>query len=84
MTDNQRSAFGGVPSVTTDANGDPTLKPTPKILAAGVTMGALVVVVAMLGAITPDMLTALGQWAPVVFAGIVALGGFLAGYAKRP
>lgn len=82
--DNQRGAFGDVPSVTRDASGNPTLTPSPKIAAAGLTMGGLVVVVAMLGAITPDMLNALGSWGPVVFAGIVALGGFLAGYIKRP
>lgn len=82
---NERNAFGTPESVTVNkTTGQPTLNPAPKVAAAAVTMGILVVAVAMLGAITPDMLTALGPWAPVVFAGIVALGGFLAGYIKRP
>lgn len=70
--------------VTLDQNGQPTATPTPKIAAAGITMGVLVVVVAMLAAITPELLEFAGPWAPVLFAGIVALGGFLAGYIKRP
>lgn len=72
-------------TITVDAKtGDPTLKPTGKVLAAAVTTGALVVAVAVLTAITPDLLGFLGKWAPVGFAGVVALAGFLAGYIKRP
>lgn len=77
-----RNASGEL--VTADESGNPTNAPAPKVLAAGVTMGALVVVVAMLTAITPDLLGFAGDWAPVLFAGIVAAGGFLAGYIKRP
>lgn len=72
------------PHVTVDANGEPTAAPAPKVAAAGLTMGALVVLVAMLTAITPELLAFAGPWAPVIFAGVVALAGFLAGYIKRP
>lgn len=72
-------------TITADAEtGEPTAKPTGKVLAAGITGGALVVVVAMLNAITPELVAAIGPWGSVLFAGIVALGGFLAGYIKRP
>lgn len=70
--------------VTTDASGQPTAAPAPKVTAAGVTMGVLVVIVAILGAITPELLTFAGEWSVPLFAGITALGGFLAGYIKRP
>lgn len=81
---NPRNAFGTPRSVTTDENGEPTLTPAPKVLASGVTMGALVVVVAVLGAVTPDMLTFAGPWSTLIYAAVVAAGGFLAGYIKRP
>lgn len=71
-------------NVTTDENGQPTLKPQPKLVASVVTSGALVVLVAILTAVTPELLSFLGPWAPVAFAGIVALAGFLGGYIKRP
>jgi hypothetical protein len=70
--------------VTRDSEGQPTLTPAPKVAAAGVTMGILVVLVAMLSAITPELLAFAGPWAAVLFAGVVALAGFLAGYIKRP
>ncbi len=72
-------------TVTADATtGEPTAKPTGKVLATAVSGAALVVVVAMLAAVTPDLLTFAGPWSVVLYAGIVALGGFLAGYLKRP
>lgn len=71
-------------NVTTDAQGNPTLKPTGKVVAGVATSGALVVVVALLTAVTPDLLGFLGDWAPVAFAGVVALAGFLGSYVKAP
>lgn len=70
--------------VTTDAAGNPTAAPTPKVVAATAAMGILVVVVAILGGITPELLTFAGPWSGPLFAGITALTGFLAGYIKRP
>lgn len=63
---------------------DNNLTPVPKVAAAGISMGVLVVIVAMLTAITPELLAPLGDWAVVVFAGITAVAGFLAGYIKKP
>lgn len=70
--------------VTTDASGQPTAVPSPKVAAAAIAMGILVVVVAILGGITPELLTFAGEWSGPLFAGITALTGFLAGYIKRP
>lgn len=81
---NERNAFGTPKSVTTDAEGQPTLTPAPKVAAGIVTSGSLVVLVAVLTAITPDLLTFAGPWAPVLFAGVVALAGFIGSYVKRP
>lgn len=71
-------------TVTTDEQGKPTLTPAPKVAAGGITAAAVVVVGAMLTAITPDLLAFAGPWAPVLFAGVAALAGFVASYAKRP
>lgn len=70
--------------VTTDATGEPTPRPTSKVLAGAVTGLALTVVVAVLTAITPDLLTPLGAWAGPAFAGIGALAVALGAYIKRP
>lgn len=70
--------------VTADASGNPTLKPTGKVLAGIASSGALVVVVAVLTAVNPELLAPLGPWAGVVYAGIVALAGFLGSYIKAP
>lgn len=70
--------------VTTDKAGEPTLVPAPKVVAGAVSAGALVVIVAVLTAITPELLAFAGPWAPVLFAGVVALAGFLGSYIKRP
>lgn len=62
----------------------PTPNPIqPKVKAVIVTTVALTVVVAALTAITPDLFSFLGAWAPVAFAGVVALAGSLAGYIKK-
>lgn len=76
--------FDAVKSVTTDATGTPTPKPTAKVLAGAVTGLALTVVVAVLTAITPDLLEPLGAWAGPAFAGIGALAVALGAYIKRP
>lgn len=62
----------------------PTNKKTsPKVGAAGISSGAIVVIVAMLAAITPDMLDFAGRFTPVIFAGVTALAAVLGAYAKR-
>lgn len=70
--------------VTTDANGNPTLKPTGKVIAGIASSGALVVIVAILTAVNPELLAPLGPWAGPAFAGVVALAGFLGSYIKAP
>lgn len=70
--------------VTTDANGKPTLAPQPKVIAGAIAGIALTVAVGAIDAITPDLFGALGPWAPVAYAGVVALGSSLAAYIKRP
>ena len=74
----------GVPTTVDPTTGQPTTKPTSKVLAGAITAGALVVVEAAIAAITPDLFSGLGPWGGVVFAGVVGLGGFLAGYIKKP
>lgn len=76
MTDNK--------PVTTDENGVPTLRPTGKVLAGAISGLGLTVVVAVLTAITPDLLEPLGPWAGPAFAGIGALAVALAAYIKAP
>ncbi|WP_025780253.1 hypothetical protein [Brevibacterium sp. VCM10] len=62
----------------------PTNKKTsPKVGAAGISSGVVVIVVAMLSAITPDMLDWAGRWAPVIYAGVPALAAVLGAYIKR-
>lgn len=72
-------------TVTADAvTGQPTSKPTGKVLAGGVAGLAGVVVVAALTAITPELLEPIGPWKVVVYAAIVAAAGFVSSYVKRP
>lgn len=54
----------------------------PKVKAQGLTALTLVVLLGAINAITPDLLAPLGAWSPVAFAGVVALGGFIAGWLK--
>lgn len=71
--------------VTTDpVTGAPTAVPSAKVAAGAITSVALLVVVAVLSAVTPDMLTFAGSFSPLIYAAIVALGGSLAAYIKRP
>lgn len=58
-------------------------KTSPKVKAAGISSGAVVVVVAMLAAITPDMFDFAGRWTPVIYAGVTALVAVLSAYIKR-
>lgn len=62
----------------------PTNKKTsPKIGAAGTSSGVFVVAVAMLSAVTSDMLDWAGRWTPVIYAGVPALAAVLGAYIKR-
>ena len=70
--------------VTTDGVGEPTLKPNAKVATGAITGLALTVVVAALGAITPDLLAFLGPWSNVAFVAIGALAASLGAYIKRP
>lgn len=58
-------------------------KTSPKVKAAGISSGAVVIVVAMLAAITPDMFDFAGRWTPVIYAGVTALVTVLSAYIKR-
>lgn len=88
MSNNELSTVAAVvdgkPTTVDPATGTPTAIPTAKVLTTAAVSLGLVVVVAILNAITPDLLGFAGAWAPVLFAGIVALAGSLAGYIKRP
>lgn len=69
---------------TLNDEGAPSLKPVRKVVAGAVTSVALIVVVAVLGAVTPEMLTFAGQWSALIYAAVVALGGSLASYIAKP
>lgn len=56
---------------------------SPKVVVSTVAAFAAPVVVALLDAITLDLLVGLGAWAPVALAGIGALSAGVAGYLKR-
>lgn len=58
-------------------------KTSPKVTSAGISSGAVVVIVAMLAAITPDMLDWAGRWTPVIYAAVPALAAVLGAYVKR-
>ena len=69
---------------TADEQGNPTLKPTGKVLAGIASSGALVVLVAVLTAVNPELLDFAGEWKGVLYAGVVAIAGFLGSYIKAP
>lgn len=71
-------------NVTTDENGVPTAKPTSKVAAGALTGLAVTVLVAVLSAITPELLEPLGPWAGPALAGIGALAFGLGAYFKSP
>lgn len=71
-------------NVTTDENGIPTLKPNGKVTAGALTGLAVTVLVAVLSAITPELLEPLGPWAGPALAGIGALAFGLGAYIKSP
>jgi drug/metabolite transporter (DMT)-like permease len=62
---------------------EPESTVSPKVVAQAATGIALAVILAVITAVTPDMLSSLGSWGVLLYAGIVALGGALAGYVKR-
>ena len=61
---------------------DPKTTLSPKVIAQAVTSVALVVLVAAINAVTPELFAFLGDFAGIAYAGVVALGGALAGYIK--
>lgn len=62
---------------------DPSTIISPKVIASTLAAFLAPVLVALLDAVTLDLLTPLGTWAPVVLAGIAALSAAVAGWAKR-
>jgi len=56
---------------------------SPKIIVGAATGLVLAIVVAVLGAVTPDMLASLGAWAPLVFVAITTAATQLGAYLKR-
>lgn len=71
-------------NVTTDENGVPTKEPTAKVRNGAITGILLAVGVAVLSAVTPEMLESLGYWGVLIYSGIVALGSSLAAYITKP
>jgi hypothetical protein len=62
----------------------PTSKaPVKKVAAAGIGGSLVVILVAILSGISPDVFNSLGSWAPLVSAAVVALTAFLSGYIKK-
>ena len=53
---------------------------SPKVTAGAVTGLALLFVSTVLSAITPDMLSGLGQWAGPVQGGLIVIGGTIAAW----
>jgi hypothetical protein len=62
---------------------DPEKVVSPKVLGAAITSGVLLIVSAMLTAVTPDLLAPLGAWSAVVMAGIVSTASVLVAFIKR-
>lgn len=56
---------------------------SPKLIAGALTGLALAIVVAVLGAVTPDMLESLGAWAPLAFVAITTAATQLSVYLRR-
>lgn len=56
---------------------------SPKVIAGAAVGLLLAVVVAVLAAVTPDMLDGLGAWAPLAFVAITTLATQLGAYLKR-
>jgi len=56
---------------------------SPKVIAQGATSLGLAIVVGAIAAITPEHFAMLGMWGPVVYAGVVAGGGVIAGWITR-
>jgi len=56
---------------------------SPKVIAGAAAGLVLAIVVAVLAAVTPDMLAGLGAWAPLAFVAITTAATQLAGYIKR-
>lgn len=56
---------------------------SPKVTASSLAAFLAPVVVALLDAVTIDLLAPLGPWAPVALAGIAALSAAVAGYFTR-
>lgn len=71
-------------NVTTDEHGVPTSQPTAKVRNGAITGILLAVGVAVLNAVTPQMLEDLGSFGVLIYAGVVALGGSLAAYITKP
>lgn len=62
---------------------DPSTVISPKVTASTLAAFLAPVLVALLDAVTVDLLAPLGSWAPVVLAGIAALSAAVAGYFTR-
>lgn len=78
---NPRDYKNGEPikRVTTDADGEPTLTPTPKLVAAGVAGAITILVVFVVQSIFPGF-----EIPAEVSSAFTVLISFAAGYFKRP
>ena len=56
---------------------------SPKVIAPAIFNVALIVIVAVLGAITPETFLTLGVYGPLLFVAVSTLGTALAGYIRR-
>lgn len=58
-------------------------KTSPKVKYAGLASAAVIVIIAILSALTPEMLDFAGRFTPVVYAGVTSIVAVLTAYAKR-
>lgn len=71
-------------NVTKDEKGEKTLTPNNKVQKGILAGAALTVLVAILSAVTPDMLSFAGQFTPLLIAGVTALVTLGTTYLAKP
>lgn len=63
-----------------NADGQPTYLPTRKVVVSFAATVAVTVLIAVLSAVTPEMLAWAGQYAPLIATAVTALVGVLTAY----
>lgn len=71
-------------NVTVDKEGEPTLAPNNKVQKGLIAAAVVTVAVAVLSAVTPDMVSFAGQFTPLLIAGVTALVTLGTTYLAKP